>query len=93
MFVDMKYSLFSQFTLDHENIIRENYHFSTVEIIMNNPRRTARSEDYCSCPCACVCMCVVRSFLPPRASRPRNIGIYIRVQRDMGKKIYNRDFR
>ena len=30
----------------------------------------ARSEGYCSCP-VCVCVCVsVRSFLPPRASRP-----------------------
>ena len=28
----------------------------------------------------CVCVCVfvsVRSFLPPRASRPRNIGMYV----------------
>ena len=36
----------------------------------------------CACVCVCVCVCVlcvcvymsVRSFLPPRASRPRNIG-------------------
>ena len=54
-----------------------------------NPRRAcmylltlgahARSEGYCSCPvCLCVCVCVsVRSFLPPRASRPRNIGTYV----------------
>ena len=35
----------------------------------------ARSEGYCSCP---VCVCVsVRSFLPPRASTPRNIGTYV----------------
>ena len=35
----------------------------------------ARKEGYCSCP---VCMCVfVRSFLPPRASRSRNIGTYV----------------
>ena len=28
--------------------------------------------------CVCVCVCVsVRSFLPPRASRPRNIGTYV----------------
>ena len=26
--------------------------------------------------CVCVCVCV-RSFLPPRASRPRNIGTYV----------------
>ena len=30
----------------------------------------------------CVCVC---SFLPPRASRPRNIGTYIRVHCDMEK--------
>ena len=37
----------------------------------------------------CVCVCVsVRSFLPPRASRPRNIrniGTYVRVHCDTGK--------
>ena len=28
--------------------------------------------------CVCVCVCVsVRRFLPPRASRPRNIGTYV----------------
>ena len=32
----------------------------------------------CVCVCVCVCMCVcVRSFLPPCASRPRNIGTYV----------------
>ena len=32
---------------------------------------------HCGCP-ACVCVCVsVRSFLPPRASRPRNICTYV----------------
>ena len=44
-----------------------------------------RSEGYCSCPvgmyvCVSVYMCVylsVRSFLSPRASRPRNIGTYV----------------
>ena len=30
---------------------------------------------YSGCP-ACVCV-PVRSFLPPRASRPRNIGTYV----------------
>ena len=42
----------------------------------------ACSEGYCSCP-VCVCVyvymyvCVsVRSFLPPRASRPRNIEVH-----------------
>ena len=35
----------------------------------------ARSEGYCSFP---VCVCVsVRSFLPPCASRPRNIVTYV----------------
>ena len=51
----------------------------------------------CMCVCVCVCahVCVhararahvrvrvcVRSFLPPLASRPRNIGIYVRVHLD-----------
>ena len=34
----------------------------------------------CVCVCVCVCMCVcvsVLSFLPSRASRPRNIGAYV----------------
>ena len=33
----------------------------------------------------------VRSFLPPRASRPQNIGtcIYVRVHRDTGKLLYD----
>ena len=43
----------------------------------------------CLCVCVCACMrayvCVCRSFLPPRASRPRNIGSYVRVHRDMEK--------
>ena len=35
----------------------------------------ARSEGYCSCP---LCVRVsVRSFLPPHASRSRNIGTYV----------------
>ena len=38
-------------------------------------------------PCVCVCVSV-RSFLPPRASRPRNIG-----SPRHGKNFYNRDFR
>ena len=49
-------------------------------------------ESYCSCPvCVCVCVCVcVRSFLPPRASRSRNIGTYMfTVTR---KNFYNCDF-
>ena len=30
------------------------------------------------CVCVCVCVCVsVRSFLPPRAFRPRNIGMHV----------------
>ena len=32
----------------------------------------------CVCVSVCVCVCVsVRSFLPPRTSRPRNIGSYV----------------
>ena len=37
--------------------------------------RAARVTVVVPCVCVCVCVCVsVRSFLPPRASRPRNIG-------------------
>ena len=32
----------------------------------------------CGCVCVCVCLCVI-SFLPPRASRPQNLGSYIRI--------------
>ena len=32
----------------------------------------------CVCVCVCVCVCLfVYSFLPPRASTPRNIGAYV----------------
>ena len=45
----------------------------------------------CVCVYVCMCVCVsVRSFLPPRASRPRNIGTC--VHRDT-EKHFNRDFR
>ena len=38
-----------------------------------------------------MCVCVsVRSFLPPRASRPRNIGTYVFTA--TRKNFYNRDF-
>ena len=51
----------------------------------------ASSEGYCSCP-VFVCVCVsVRSFLPPRTSRPRNIGTYVFTA--TRKNFYNRDFR
>ena len=56
----------------------------------------------CACVCVCVCVCVlcvcvymsVRSFLPPRASRPRNIYRkcrYVRVHRET-ENFYNPDF-
>ena len=55
--------------------------YSGYSIILLTLGAHARSEGYCSCPvclCVCVCVCVsVRSFLPPRASRPRNIGTYV----------------
>ena len=44
--------------------------------------------------CVCVCVCVrmsIRSFLPPRASRPRNKGTY--VFNATRKNFYIRDFR
>ena len=46
-----------------------------------------------SCPvCVCVCVCVsVRSFLPPRASKLRNIGMYVFTT--SRENFYNRDFR
>ena len=47
----------------------------------------------CVCVCACVCVCVsVRSFLPPRASRPRNIGTYEFTATRKTLLYYNRDF-
>ena len=45
-------------------------------------------------PCVCVCMYVclcIRSFLPPRASRPQSIGTYMFIA--TRKNFYNRDFR
>ena len=45
--------------------------------------------------CVCVCVCVsVRSFLPPRASRPRNIGTYVftATWKTLLYNYYNRDF-
>ena len=46
----------------------------------------------CVCVCVCVSLCVsVRSFLPPRASRPRNIGTSVFIA--TRKNFYNRDFR
>ena len=48
---------------------------------------------YCGCP-TCLCVCVsVRSFLPPRASRPRNIGTYVftATRRTLLYTYYNRD--
>ena len=31
----------------------------------------------CVCVCVYVCVCSYYSFLPPRASTPRNIGAYV----------------
>ena len=56
----------------------------------------------CACVRACLRMCVracvrvyvcvsFRSFLPPRASRPGNIGKYVFTA--TRKNFYNRDFR
>ena len=42
--------------------------------------------------CGCVCVCSVRSFLPPRASRPRNIGSYVFTATRKTLINYNRDF-
>ena len=57
--------------------------------------RAARVTVVVPCVCVCVCMCMyvcvsVRSFLPPRASRPRNIGTYVFTL--ARKNFYNRDF-
>ena len=51
----------------------------------------ARSEGYCSCPvCVCMYVCLsIRSFLPPRASRPRNNYRYVRIHRDNETNFYN----
>ena len=51
-----------------------------------NPRRTCAARVTVVVPCLCVyskCVSVsVRSFLPPRTSRPRNNYSYVRVHRD-----------
>ena len=44
---------------------------------------------------ACVCVCVsIRSFLPPHASRSRNIGTYVftATRKTLLYNYYNRDF-
>ena len=38
------------------------------------------------------CVCSVRSFLPPCASRPRNIGTYVFTMTQKTLIYYNRDF-
>ena len=50
----------------------------------------AHSEGYSSCP---VYVCVSVSFLPPRTSRPRNIGTCTYGFTATWKNFYNRDFR
>ena len=45
------------------------------QLALINPRRACAQRGLLY---VCVCVCVsVRSFLPPRASRPRNIGTYV----------------
>ena len=56
--------------------------------VIINPKRASRVTVVV--PCLCVCVCI-RSFLPPRASRPRNIGTYVFTA--TRKNFYNRDFR
>ena len=55
--------------------------------------RAARVTVVVPCVCLYVCVCVsVHSFQPPRASRHRNIGMYVfTVTRK--KLLYNRDLR
>ena len=56
---------------------------------------TTRAHVYV-CVCVCVCLCVsVRSFLPPCASTPRNVGTYVRVHHYTENSFiyYNRDLK
>ena len=48
----------------------------------------------CVCVSLCVCVCVcLYSFLPPRASTPRNTGAYVfTATRKTLYSYYNRDF-
>ena len=63
----------------------ERFCISTVYIIRMSfsSSKYLLTWHYCGSPawvtvCVCVCVCVpVRSFLPPRSSRPRNIGTYV----------------
>ena len=51
---------------------------SILLLFIFNPRRACAQRGLLLCVCVCVCVCVsVRSFLPPRASRPRNMGTYV----------------
>ena len=73
----------------------ERFCISTVYIIIIRMSFSASNNlyycHYCGCP-ACVCV-PVRSFLSPRASRPRNIGTYVfTVTRNTFIYLYNRDF-
>ena len=63
-------------------------HCPRSAFLLSARMRAARVTVVVSCVCVCVCVCVfvcvcvyvcvsVRSFLPPRASRPRNIGTYV----------------
>ena len=75
------------FTLPHYCII---FIYPSIEI---NTRRTCAQRGLlyvCTCVCVCVCLSV-RSFLPPRVSRPRNIGTYVFTA--TCEKFYIRDFR
>ena len=66
------------------NISAEGLHFSAFHYYR-----------HCGCPaCVCVCVCLfIYSFLPPRASTPRNIGAYVfTATRKTLYSYYNRDF-
>ena len=69
-FNNFKYAVLS--TQNHARMSSEFYNISTI-----NPwcACAARITVVVSCVCVCVCVYVI-SFLPPRTSRPQNIGAY-----------------
>ena len=59
-------------------------------LLIINPQRACTARVTVVVPCVCMCVCPLCSFLPPHASRLRNIGKYgFTVTR---KKFYNSVF-
>ena len=70
----------------------ENFPLYRILHLLSVRMRAARVTVVVPCVCMCVCVSVsVCSFLPPHASKPRNIVRTCSPRH--GKNIYNRDFR